>query len=51
MVRARVATETTKNGQRNGPNAANEAKQLGNDRIPDKKQNKKTEIGNVRDMP
>ena len=41
MVRARVATEPTKNGLRGGPNSANEAKQLGSDKIPHKKANKK----------
>ena len=53
MVRARVATKTTKNGLRIGPNSANEAKQLGSDRTPynsppNKHKNKNT--GSVRDM-
>ena len=38
-----------KHGLRSGPNSANEAKQQGGDRTPDKKQ--KTGTGNVRDMP
>ena len=40
MVRARVATETTKKGLRRGPNSANEAKQLGSYRTPGKNKTK-----------
>ena len=39
-----------KHGLRSGPNSANEAKQQGGDRIPDKKIKQKTGTGNVRDM-
>ena len=39
-----------KNRLRSGPNSANEAKQVGSDITPDKKTNKKTGTGNVRDM-
>ena len=41
-----------KHGPRSGPNSANEAKQQGGDRTPDRKTEKqKTGTGNVRDMP
>ena len=40
-----------KHGLRSGPNSANEAKQQGGDRTPDKNRKQKTGTGNVRDMP
>ena len=48
-MRAYLATENEKKGLRNGPNSANEAKQLGSDRTSENKL-KKTGTGNVRDM-
>ena len=52
-MRTRVASETTKNGLRSGPNSANEAKQLGSDRTPEKTKTNKPQTnttGSVRDM-
>ena len=49
-MRARVGSETTKNGLRSGSNSANEAKQLGSDITPENPPKQTNTTGNARDI-